>query len=75
MKTTNIYQIKEAHSGTSKKEVEKAKRKFREAQKKGKVWGQNTGFVHITFEDVNYILWAHYRNEFGEVLTDPIRIK
>jgi hypothetical protein len=73
MKRIN-YIIKQAHSGTSKKEVEKAKRLFRKAVQEGKVFGAITNNIVITFEDVNNIIWANYKDEFGATILDPQKI-
>ena len=72
MKTT--YQIREAHSGTSSQEIEKAKKLFRQAKKDGKVYGQHDHIVEIVFSDVNNKIKASFSNSQGESITDPVLI-
>jgi hypothetical protein len=68
MRTT--YIITEAHSGTSKKEIQKAKRFFRTTEK----FGQITEKINIRFSDINYCITASFYNEAGIEICNPAMI-
>ncbi len=72
MKTT--YKISPAHSGTSSKEIAKAKRHFRKMVKENNVYGQLTQNINIQFTDINYSLNATFHNEGGQEVCNAAQI-
>ena len=67
MKTN--YTIKKAHSGTTEKEIEKAKRIFRKMRKLGILYGTtiDSNEIIIEFEDINYNITATFKTEFEKI--------
>jgi hypothetical protein len=61
----NSFTVQEAHSGTSSKEIEKAKRLFREKVKSGE-FTPYTDDIKIVFSDVNYEIWADFYDNLEE---------
>ena len=63
--TKNSYVIISAHSGTNDSEIAKAKRHYRNEQKKGALYGSAHGEpVQIAFTDTNNRITARFTN-FG----------
>ena len=58
------FEVIEAQQGTSKQEIDKAKRVFRKMRKLGHV--NNHTFVVLRFFDSNYKIWCQYQGPNGE---------
>jgi hypothetical protein len=54
------FEVKEAHSGTSTKEISKAKRLFYRGVKSGRFYSPDR--VGIQFSDINSVIRAEYIN-------------
>jgi len=52
------YQVSEAHSGTNEKEIEKAKRRYRQGVIKGEY--PNSQSIILTFDDRNGHVFVKY---------------
>lgn len=57
------YTIHKAHSGTTEKEIAKAKRIFRQMKKEGSLYGQTATSpkIDIYFMDINYKIMAEFQ--------------
>lgn len=67
------YTITPAHSGTNEKEIQKAKRFFRDQVKK-ETYNTITDTINIRFEDINYTITASYYNEAGQEVCKACKI-
>lgn len=66
------FKICEAHSGTSKSEITKAKKLFLKYWESGQIYGRVTDRVSMEFSDINSEIKVTFMNEFGEKILEPI---